>query len=362
MVTKRFKLSYDVVEAARRRVISAFDNGTKVYFSISGGKDSIVLAHVIYTLIREGRIDPKQLIVDFIDEEAIFEDVERIAMQWRKKFLALGVEFRWFCIEVKHFNCFNQLTNDESFICWDSTAQENWVRPMPSFAITDHPMLQRRVETYQSFLHRINRDGISIAGLRVSESVHRLKAFQPDFSGGTLFQPIFDWRDTDVWRFIQEEQLDFPETYMHMYQTGRNRREMRISQFFSIDTAKSLVKMNEYEPGLMDRIIKREPNAYLAALYWDTEMFRSSGGEGEEDRDKDYRKLVFELMEDPVWLETETHRNMVKKIRGAIFKFNTSITAKHWRSMYSMMIAGDPKDRAYRALITSMASSAVKSK
>lgn len=34
--------------------------------------------------------------------------------------------------------------------------------------------------------------------------------------------------------------------------------------------------MNEYYPDLMERIIRREPNAYLAALYWDSEMFGRS--------------------------------------------------------------------------------------
>ena len=24
-----------------------------------------------------------------------------------------------FCLEVKHYNCFNELSNDETFICWD---------------------------------------------------------------------------------------------------------------------------------------------------------------------------------------------------------------------------------------------------
>ena len=41
---------------------------------------------------------------------------------------------------------------------------------------------------------------------------------------------------------------------------------------FSIDTARNLVKMDEYYPGLMERITRREPNAYLAALYWDSSI------------------------------------------------------------------------------------------
>ena len=114
--------------------------------------------------------------------------------------------------------------------------------------------------------------------------MNRLAPIAPKVSKNVqtrMFHPLYDWRDTDIWRYIRDKELAFPDTYMHLYQTGSTRRQMRISQFFSIDTARSLVKMEEYEPGLMDRITRREPNAYLAALYWDTEMFRGSGGSGE---------------------------------------------------------------------------------
>ena len=109
--------------------------------------------------------------------------------------------------------------------------------------------------------------------------------------------PLYDWKDTDVWRFLQEENIDIPDIYLYLYQTGSSIRELRVSQFFSVDTAKSLVKMNEYYPHLMDRIIRREPNAYLAALYWDSEMFRRSSRNRKAFEDKkDYKAEVYTLL------------------------------------------------------------------
>ena len=77
---------------------------------------------------------------------------------------------------------------------------------------------------------------------------------------------------------------------------------MRVSQFFSIDTAKSLVKMNEYYPDLMERIVRREPNAYLASLYWDSEMFgRSTAARKQNEKgiqEKIIRQRFLELFSD----------------------------------------------------------------
>lgn len=362
MAKKRYYLPQSVVEAARERIINTFDNGVKVYLAISGGKDSIVLCDLVYQLAKQGRIDTGQLTVLFIDEEAMYDDVIDIAKKWRKKFISVGARFDWYCVEVKHHSCFNSLTQDESFICWDSTKSDVWCRPMPAFAITDHPRLRRRKNTYQDFLERACDDGIRITGVRVSESVQRLSSFRMRHEPGSphrrFMQAIFDWSDTDVWRYIRDHDLEFPETYMRLYQTGRNRREMRISQFFSIDTARTLVQMSEFDPSLMERVSAREPNAYLASLYWDTEMFRSAGGAGEarhhEKLEKgvetDYKSMtlkeIVRLRASPISAEYQLGRH----ISRMMMKFGTVVTNKDWKDAYAICVGGDPKARSTRAL------------
>ena len=113
MAIRRIASTIDVVTAARQRIKNVFENGVPVYMAFSGGKDSLVLAHLVYALIQRGEIDPSLLTVIFIDEEAIFDCIEAATKAWRKKFLLAGAKFQWWCIEVKHFNCLNQLSNDE---------------------------------------------------------------------------------------------------------------------------------------------------------------------------------------------------------------------------------------------------------
>ena len=351
-----------MLAAARQRIINAFSNGKKVYVSFSGGKDSLCLLGITLKLAAEGKINPRQMIVEFIDEEAIFECIERTVNEWRKKVLLAGGTFNWFCLEVKHFSCFNHLEEDESFICWDSTRKPAWIRKPPSFAITGHPRLTKRANTYQDFLTKHNADGICITGVRMAESLQRSKYMAASFSSksglarGNMVWPIYDWKDTDVWRYLHEEKINIPEIYLYLYQTGSSLKDLRVSQFFSVDTAKSLVKMNEYYPDLMDRIIRREPNAYLAALYWDSEMFRrSSKNRKETEGKRDYKAEVYKLLNDtkrnfPTKAGLDNARRMIQ----VLIKYGPIIQEKVWKSMHDCLVGGDPKQRTLRAIITNI--------
>ena len=359
MAIIRKQADINVLEAARQRIKNVFSNNVKVYMSFSGGKDSIVLADITYNLIKEGEIDPSLLTVQFIDEEGMYDDVIEIVMAWRKKFILAGAKFEWYCVEVKHFSCFNMLTEDETFVCWDRYQEENWIRKPPPFAIRSHPLLDARMENYQTFLPRTTKDGIIMIGTRASESVQRLINMSDrnmNQLGDRKFVPIYDWKDHDVWLYLYQNHIDIPISYVQMWQVGVPKGQLRISQFFSIDTAKCLVKMAEFKPDLMNRIIKREPNAYLASLYYDSEMFRRSSPnrrkiERKED-DKDYKRLVFQLLSDINGnFDTELQRKVAQKYKYSMMKaVQYDSSQAIFKKMYEGLIAGDPKLRTHRAV------------
>jgi predicted phosphoadenosine phosphosulfate sulfurtransferase len=329
--------------------------------SFSGGKDSLALAQVTMSLIQRGEIDPSLLTVQFVDEEAIFPCIEETVMDWRRRFLYAGAKFEWYCVEVKHFNCFNELSEEETFICWDKRKRDVWVRQPPPFAITSHPMLRPRKDNYQSFMPRVCMDGITMTGVRAAESVQRLQYMARLNTGGKgmtgrkqIF-PIYDWTTNDVWLYLRNEGVEIPQIYLYLWQSGTNRNQLRVSQFFSVDTARSLVQMNEYYPDLMERIIRREPNAYLAALYWDSEMFgrRSRArrqAEGEAIT-KDYKAILTEMFSDmPRHFNTPNKLRVAKTYRNLFIKIGLFATPKDYQLMYEALMKGDPKLRSYRAL------------
>lgn len=363
MALRTMRGSMNVVQAAEIRVKNIFSNGVKVYMSFSGGKDSLALAQVVLNLIRRGEIDPKQLVVIFIDEEAVYPDIDKTVRDWRKKFLMVGAQFVWFCLEVKHFNCFNSLENDESFICWDSTKQDVWVRQPPAFAIREHPLLNKRVDTYQVFLSKLCADGINMIGNRTAESLQRRRNVAMMFTSGSSMTgdlkafPIYDWSNQDVWRYIKEQGVELPIVYLYLWQTGTEKNQLRVSQFFSVDTAKRLVKMNEYYPDLMEKVIRREPNAYLASLYWDSEMFgkntrarRKSEGT-QTDEGKDYRALILLKLKEIERSDCSKHRKYVaKQYRSLLIRFDTMADQVDYKKIYDGLVSGDPKLRTLRAL------------
>lgn len=361
MLVKRY-LEDDVVTAAKKRIISLFDSGVDVVMDFSGGKDSIVLADIVYKLLLQGKIRKEQLLVEFIDEEGMFDDVIEGVKKWRLKFMAEGVPFDWYCLPVKHFNCLNSLSEEESFVCWEPNAKDTWIREMPSFAIKDHPLLVPRVDNYQSFLAKLRRSTgkIALLGVRCSESVQRLRllAKQKSFIANNMCKPIYDMTDKDIWLYILKNDLEIPQTYENMYRIGATKREMRISQFFSIDTAGRLVGLSEMYPDLMERVIKREPNAYLCAMYWDSEMFgRSTRKRRELEKDNeriDYRKKIYEFLRNPTLLETQSQRDILNGFRTFIISDGEAISDQIYKRIYQCIFAGDPKARTQRGIKESL--------
>ena len=106
---KKKYLDIDVLTAAKQRYIEAFAiDGIKFTLAFSGGKDSIVLSDILFKLCESGKVDKNKIeAVEFVDEEAMFDDVIKIVELWRRKWMGIGVKFNWYCMEYKHYNCLN---------------------------------------------------------------------------------------------------------------------------------------------------------------------------------------------------------------------------------------------------------------
>lgn len=128
-------------------------------------------------------------------------------------------------------------------------------------------------------------------------------------------------------------------------------RKLRISQFFSIDTIKSLPKVLEFYPDLYQRILRREPNADLVMLYHDTDMFRSSkqGNKFDLEKGKDYKQMFIDTMKKAAQNPDDyPGYAFTKKIYA---RCTEATTVKIYQKMYQVLLAGDPKNRSYRILM-----------
>jgi predicted phosphoadenosine phosphosulfate sulfurtransferase len=361
MPVKTLESTMNVLEAAKIRIKNAFANGCKIYLSFSSGKDSLCLANLTYELILAGEISPKQLTVIFVDEEGLYPSMVEAAERWRKKFITVGVPFLWLCLPVKQVSVIDHLSSSESWITWEPGKENVWIRQPPPYAITSHPVLHYPGEmNYQTFCKKAFDDGIQMIGLRTVESLTRLKAVanmkKDTISGGGSFYPIYDWKDSDVWLYIKERNLEFPEIYMRLYEAGVSKRNLRLCAFFGDCGTQGLRWIAETDNALWERIERREPNAYLVLLYWDSEMFRRTSNKRkkleEAQEEKDYRALVTDIL----YLNTDKYtiakdtkskldawRNLYRKTYGIA-------NNKHYKTMYEGILYGDPKCRVLRIL------------
>lgn len=364
-ITKKY-LGINVLEAAEVRIKNIFASGLKVYLDVSGGKDSIVMMSLVYDLINQGEIDASHLEVVFIDEEVIYDDVIRVCKEWRKKFMLVGARYRWYTIEHRNNNCFNALENNENFIPWDRYEEKNWSHKKPDFAESESPFLVPRTENYQDFLSRSQKDGVTIIGVRAAESHNRLQYLatvnaQGGMTKANIMYPIYDWKDQDIWKYIKDKNLDFPDVYLRMYEAGVQKDRLRVCNLFSIDTCASLVNMFEVYPDLWESVIKREPNAYLVRLYWDSEMFHrqtrtrkklegDNAGEG-----KDYRAMLVDVLNNPKKYFKNKHAiELCRSYRTMYIKNADIMTDDQCRKCYNALLAGDTKGRTLRALRTNI--------
>ena len=316
------------------------------------------MSSVTYDLIREGAISPKQLTVIFIDEEGLYPSMVEAAERWRQKFQSVGAKFLWFCLPFKQVSVIDHLSSSESWITWEPGKEDLWIRKPPKGAIMSSPYLQYPGQmNYQTFCERAFGDGIQMVGLRTVESITRLHAVSrvDKKSAKSKFYPIYDWKDTDVWLYIKERGLEFPDIYMRLYEAGVRKNQLRLCAFFGDCGTQGLRWIAETDYDLWQRIEKREPNAYLVLLYWDSEMFRRSSNkrrELEAEEVKDYCALCKDIL----FLHPERYtiaadtKKRLGNWRGLFIKTYGIATQAHYKRMYEGILYGDPKARILRIL------------
>ena len=210
-----------------------------------------------------------------------------------------------------------------------------------------------------------------MVGVRACESVQRrtylanadLRA--GGLSGENKVFPIYDWKDSDVWLYIKENHLDFPDAYIDLYRVGVSRNRLRLCNFFAAESIAGLRYIAETDAKLWERIERREPNAYLTLLYWDSEMFKRSTRKRtalEGGSTKDYKALLQQML----FTEPEKHftnkgtRRVADRYRSFYIKNHDVMQPRDFKRMYEALLAGDPKLRSLRAMYVTVYSAYAK--
>lgn len=217
----------DVFTEALDRMASLYDEGHRVVISFSGGKDSGVILELAIMAAGDRRVE-----VIMRDEEIMFPGTYEYAERVTER-----VDFHWVYANQPVLNIFDRA--HPYFWVFDPLLEPNeWVRKPPPIAYRTPEMNIERLVTTETFPPPEGKKLFVVLGLRVSESTHRraglyssggYRTNHPTKGGYYKARPIYDWMDTDVWKFIHEFKTDYNDAYDTMLRLGVKPRDMRIA-------------------------------------------------------------------------------------------------------------------------------------
>jgi predicted phosphoadenosine phosphosulfate sulfurtransferase len=296
-VIQSYQENMSVLEAARKRIAFLFDHFENIIVSVSGGKDSTVLA---YLALVEAHRRGRKIGLFLLDEEVMYQSsvdqVEYLMNLFPENTVPL-----WLQIEFRLTNATS--VEEGQLICWEAGKHKLWMRPKKAFAI-QHAPWDRATETvrdknkgfgfYDAIenFERCYKNTAFLVGLRAAgESPNRWRAVvkNPVTIGGErvywgtkkgenfAMYPIYDWNFHDIWRFIYDEKLRYSKIYDFQLKMGYPINKMRVSSLIHERAFSSLADLPAFEPKTYNRLCKRIQGISLAQeTARDAKMFRAT--------------------------------------------------------------------------------------
>ena len=256
---------YNVVEAAKKRITALYQEDREIVIGFSGGKDStIVLELTVQIATTLKRLPVK---VYFLDQEyqATIDYMQRI--QKRPE-----ITLSWFQIP---FKLTNSTSRKEIFLdVWDVDKRSCWMRKKERQSIKKIGFKENRffkvIEKLSGEL--CNGKYVTLCGLRAQESQRRLMNMckQP-INGRSWWSrtkdrpdcfrayPIYDWKTSDVWKYIGENRLDYNKIYDKFFRLGLAAHNARVSSIIHETGVNELQILQEAEPETYHKLVQRIP-------------------------------------------------------------------------------------------------------
>lgn len=281
---KQRYIDKDVLTAARERIAFIFDSFESIVVSVSGGKDSTVLAHLALT---EAAKRGRKIGVHFLDEEVVYESSVK-QVDYLMGLFPEHCNRLWLQVEFALTNATS--TTEGQLIAWEAGKHKLWMRPKRDFAVkvrmwsAASQTIRNKAKGFGFYdaienFERCYTDTAFLVGLRAAgESPNRWRAVtkNPIEVAGTrvywatrkgansVMYPIYDWNYTDVWRYIHDQRLEYSKVYDWQLIKGVSPASMRVSSLIHEKAFKSIVDLPEFEPKTYARLQKRVKGIALA--------------------------------------------------------------------------------------------------
>src|SRR5690625_4585478 len=273
-----------VLEAARERISFVFDHKEEIIVSVSGGKDSTVLAHLA---LSEANRRDRRIGLYFLDVEVVYQStIDQI--EYLMELFPDNTKVMWLQVPF-HLTNATSLTEGQ-LKCWEPGKHKEWMRSRNPDAMKarpwgpEHEKVGVRAKGFGFYdaiaaFRRLHKDAAFLVGLRAAgESPNRWRAVTKhpiEFGGQRIYwgtrhegtaslYPIYDWNFHDVWRYIHDEGLEYSKLYDFQFRKGYPISEMRSSSLIHEQSFKSICDLPEFEPRTYNRLLKRIKGSALA--------------------------------------------------------------------------------------------------
>ncbi len=277
------QLNIDVLEAARARIRLIFDEVDRIFVSLSGGKDSTVMLHLV---MDEAIKRNRKVGVLIIDLEAQYKDtvlnLERLVDTYKDY-----IDLHWVCAELNLRNATSVF--EPQWRCWDKDKEDIWVRPKPTLAadLTQYDFYVPGME-FEEFVPLFGEwygkgtAACAFVGIRADESLNRYKTIATFKKEGTIrgtswttkvgnsynAYPIYDWKASDIWRYhavFPEKQYN--KVYDKMQMAGVPIKHQRLCQPYGDTQRRGLWLYSVLEADTWGKLIHRVIGANSYAVY-----------------------------------------------------------------------------------------------
>jgi predicted phosphoadenosine phosphosulfate sulfurtransferase len=264
-------IDIDVLIAAKQRINHIIDAFDTLAVMFSGGKDSLVVLHLVKEVFEERGIT-KPVNVVFRDEELIPMEVIDFVNKYRNE---PWIKMVWFAVPLESTKyvlgvCYN-------YIQWDKNRK--WVRDMPKWAVTTPPDSKVVYDQYSmdDFAAQYYKGKVAfLTGIRSSESIMRFRASVnklnenyinavPSTDRVKLCKPIYDWEENDVFRYFYDRGIEYCKLYDQQMWAGQS---LRVSTPLHAESSKRFNKIKLSAPDMYVKLIEVFPEMLAHERYY----------------------------------------------------------------------------------------------